>query len=154
MKVRPAGPEDAREVVRLASIMYEAMGLDPSQPEWQERAIRAMSDRDGPEDRAVFVVEDERRPGHLVACGAVTISTRWPGPGVPTGRFAYIQWMVTEPEHRRRGHARALFEAILGWIRERGVTAVELHATPSGEALYRSYGFVDPAHPQLVTRLE
>jgi hypothetical protein len=30
---------------------------------------------------------------------------------------------------------------VLAWFEERGVDNVELHATPQGEALYRSEGF-------------
>ena len=140
-------------MVRLASIMYASMGLDTSGPEWQEGARRMIGERSG-EDCAVFVVEDDERPGHLVACGGVTIATRLPGPGVPTGRYAYVQWMVTDPDHRRRGHARAVFESILSWLPERGVRNVELHATPEGEPLYRSYGFDEPRYPQLRAGLE
>ena len=106
------------------------------------------------DDCAVFVAEDEEAPGHLVALGGVTVGTRLPGPGAPTARFAYIQWMVTEPSHRRRGHARAILEAILGWLREQGVRAAELHATPTGEPLYRAHGFHDPRYPQLRAGLE
>jgi GNAT superfamily N-acetyltransferase len=148
---RLARPEDADDVIRLASIMYSAMGLDVSAREWQENAERMIRERSGGVDCAVFVVDDDET---VVACGAVTVETRLPGPGVPTARYGYIQWMVTDPEHRRRGHGKAVFEAILAWLRERGVTAVELHATREGEALYRKYGFDDPMYPQLRARLQ
>jgi GNAT superfamily N-acetyltransferase len=144
--VRSAQPEDAADVIRLASIMYESMGLDPSQRAWREQAERMIRERAGTEDCAVFVAEVD---GRLVACGGVTLTTRLPGPRVPNGRFAYIQWIVTEREHRRRGHARAVFEAILNWVRARNVGIAELHATPEGEGFYRSYGFEDPTFPQL-----
>jgi len=154
MSVRMARPEDGPEVVRLASVMYESMGLDVSGGAWRENDRRMVEERSGGDDCAVFVVEDAERSGRLVSCGGVTISTRLPGPGVPTARFGYVQWMVTEPEHRRQGHAKAVFEAILTWLRDREVTAVELHATPAGEALYRTYGFGDLMHPQLRAKLE
>ena len=138
-------------MVRLASIMYEAMGLDVAAPEWRAEAERVVRERAGGDDCAVFVVEEDAR---VVACGGVTITTRLPGPGNPTARYGYIQWMVTEPEHRRKGHARAVFEAILAWLRERGVRNLELHATPEGEVLYRQFGFDDPRYPQLRAGLE
>jgi GNAT superfamily N-acetyltransferase len=74
---------------------------------------------------------------------------RLPGPSTPSGRWGYVQWMVTDPDYRRRGLARAVFAAILGWLEERGVTNVELHATVSGEPLYRSFGFTDAFSPEL-----
>jgi GNAT superfamily N-acetyltransferase len=132
--------------------MYSAMGLDVTRREWREEATRMIRDRNGSEDCAVFVVDDD--VGTAVACGGVTVATRLPGPGVPSARFGYIQWMVTDPEYRRRGHGKAVFEAILAWLRVRGVTAMELHATPEGEALYRKYGFDDPMYPQLRARLQ
>jgi GNAT superfamily N-acetyltransferase len=151
MTARPARPEDADDVIRLASIMYEAMGLDHSPPEWRANAERMIRERSGGEDCAVFVSEDG---GRVVSCGGVTVATRLPGPGNPSARSAYIQWMATDPGHRRRGHARAVFEAILAWLREQGVANVELHATPEGEPLYRSHGFDDPRYPQLRGGLE
>ena len=83
---RPARPEEAGEVIRLASIMYEAMGLDPSHPEWRASAERMIRDRTGSDD-----------------CD---------------------------------------------------VRNVELHATPEGAPLYRSYGFAGPRYPQLRAGLE
>jgi GNAT superfamily N-acetyltransferase len=148
--VRSARPDDAADVIRLASIMYESMGLDPSEPAWRDQAERMIRERAGSENFAVFVAEDD---GRVVACGGVTLATRFPGPAAPNGRFAYIQWMVTDPEHRRRGHARAIFEAILDWIRARDVYVVELHATPEGQDLYRAYGFDNPRFPQLRSRV-
>jgi GNAT superfamily N-acetyltransferase len=149
--IRPARPEDAADVVRLASIMYGSMGLDVSGPEWRDEAERAVRERSGSGDCAVFVAEDGGRP---VALGGVTLATRLPGPGVPSARYAYIQWMATEPAFRRRGHARGVFEAIIEWVRERGVANLELHATAEGEQLYRQYGFDDPRYPQLRAGLE
>jgi GNAT superfamily N-acetyltransferase len=148
---RLARGDEAEEVIRLATIMYQAMGVDPSASEWRAEAARMIRERVGSDDCAVFVSEESGRP---VSCGGVTVTTRLPGPGVPSGRFAYIQWMATDPSFRRRGHARAVFEAILAWLRERGVRNVELHATPDGEPLYRAYGFDDPRYPQLRAGLE
>ena len=147
---RPSRPDDAADVIRLASLMYESMGLDVAKPEWRQNAERMIRERSGSADCAVFVADDA---GTVVACGGVTIATRLPGPGVPTARYGYIQWMVTDPSARRRGHATAVFESIIAWLRERDVTAMELHATPEGEPLYRKYGFDDPMYPQLRARL-
>ncbi|MFN2545136.1 MAG: GNAT family N-acetyltransferase [Actinomycetota bacterium] len=149
--VRFARPQDAERVIALASSMYESMGLDVTRPEWRAEAERMIRERSGGDDCAVFVSEVDGEP---VACGGVTLTTRLPGPGVPNARYAYIQWMVTDPAHRRRGHGRAVFEAILAWVRGRGVRNAELHATSEGEPLYRAFGFDDPRYPQLRAGLE
>jgi ribosomal protein S18 acetylase RimI-like enzyme len=77
----------------------------------------------------------------LAASGAGTISTRLPSPNNPTARVGYIQWVATDPDARRRGHAREVMAALLDWYDERQVVVVELHATTDGEPLYRSLGF-------------
>jgi len=146
---RLATPSDAPELLRLAATMYSSMGLDASGAEWRERASTLLAEQLGGDTLCMFAVDDPARAGALAACGGAAIIERIPGPNTPTGRWGYVQWMVTEPAYRRRGLARAVFTSILGWLEQRGVTNVELHATPSGEPLYRSFGFVDPRTPEL-----
>jgi ribosomal protein S18 acetylase RimI-like enzyme len=61
------------------------------------------------------------------------------------GRTAYVQWVATDDEFRGRGCARAVMTTLLDWLDAHDVTAVELHATPMGEPLYRSLGFWEGA---------
>ena len=49
--------------------------------------------------------------------------------------------MSTEPGARRQGHARAVLEALLAWLDERGVRRVDLQATPEAQALYAACDF-------------
>jgi hypothetical protein len=42
--------------------------------------------------------------------------------------------------------------ALLAWCEERGAKTIELHATPTGEPLYRSLGFDDTGPPALRRR--
>ena len=76
-----------------------------------------------------------------LACGMGFIYERFPGPVLLDGRFGYVLGMATDPEFRRRGHGRAIVEALLAWYRANGVRRVDLHATSDGEPLYREYGF-------------
>src|ERR1700730_17478261 len=116
MAVRSATSNDAAEVVRLAGVMFEAMGVDASGDEWQASAERHLHQRLG-RDVAVFVAgEPGARPGpggRLVAAGAGTVAQRLPTPGNPSGRAGYIQWVCTDPGWRRTGLARAAMEALL-----------------------------------------
>jgi GNAT superfamily N-acetyltransferase len=146
---RHATLDDAPEILRLATMMYESMGLDASGPEWRENATKLLAERLGGDEVVVFVVDDPERPGALAACGGAAVIQRLPGPKTPAGRWGYVQWMATEPSYRRRGLATAVFTAILDWLDQRGITNVELHATAEGEPLYRSFGFTDPASPEL-----
>jgi GNAT superfamily N-acetyltransferase len=130
-------------------MMYESMGLDASGEDWRENAAKLMAERLGGDEAVVFVVDDPDGAGALAACGAAAVIQRLPGPTTPSGRWGYVQWMSTEPRYRRRGLARAIVAAIIGWLEARGIHNVELHATPEGEPLYRSFGFSDPASPEL-----
>ena len=151
MSARPATPDDAAEVIRLAALMFTDIGSDASLPEWQEAAARHVCDRLG-HDAAVFVVDNPTYPGQLVAVAAGTITTRLPSPVNPSGRVGYVQWVSTEPEARRQGHAAAVMDALLGWYAAEGVRSVELHATEMGEPLYRRIGFGDPPYRALRRR--
>lgn len=157
--VRPATPADAEEVVRLAALMYAAMGVDADVPGWDRAVHAALHERLG-RDVAVFVVDaPDGAPGAggaggLAACGASTTAQRLPGPSNLTAAVAYLQWISSDPRWRRRGLARAVTTALLDDLRSRGVRVVELHATAQGEGLYRSLGFTPGAHPDLRLRLD
>lgn len=64
---------------------------------------------------------------------------------VVTGEWAGIAAVETDPEHRRRGLARAVVTSSLVWARERGATKAYLQTMPSNVAalaLYEPFGFV------------
>lgn len=143
--VRPAEPADTQEVIRLAGLMYEAMGIDASDAAWQRAAADQLHRRLGG-DVMVFVVDDPGSAGRLAATGAASITTRLPGPGNPAATVAYIQWISTDPAWRRRGLARLITKALLDWLTAREVRLIELHATADGERLYRALGFAPGAH--------
>ena len=143
MTLRRATPDDAPDLVRLRRVMFDAMDVDHSDPEWAhvcERVLRACL-ADG--TMAAFVVEEDGRP---VAGGVGMVAQRLPGPKNPSGRHGHVQSMATEPAARGKGHGKAVFEALLAWFAEQGVTSVDLHASPFGEPLYRKYGFREPRH--------
>ncbi|MHB1738744.1 MAG: GNAT family N-acetyltransferase [Actinomycetes bacterium] len=151
LTVRLATPGDAAEVISLAALMYEAMGVDASDDRWRQAGSEALTHRLGL-DAAVFVVDDPTGGGRLVASGAGTIARRLPGPGNPDAGVGYIQWVSTDPGWRRHGLARRITVSLLHWYEERGVPSIELHATRDGEKLYRSLGFEEGPNPALRLR--
>jgi GNAT superfamily N-acetyltransferase len=141
--VRAARLDDAVEVVRLAELMFRSLGLahpDDVWARWRADAVGAIRARVG-DDLALFVVEEDDRPGKLLSAGAGTIAHRLPNPSHADARVGYIQWMSTEPEFRRRGLAGAVLGSLLDWFARAGIDNVELHASADGESLYRSAGF-------------
>ena len=119
--------------------MFETLGVAVDET-WLQAAGEHVRDRLG-QDLAIFVVDADDRG--LAACAAGTIARRLPTPPNPSGLVGYVQWVSTDPGERRRGHARAVMDALLNWYAGRDVRSVELHATPEGEPLYRSQGFSD-----------
>lgn len=53
----------------------------------------------------------------------------------------YIMNVWTHPDHRRRGLARRLMEAVLAEARRRQIKVTALHASDQGRALYEQLGY-------------
>lgn len=151
MNARPATIEDSAEIVGLAALLFESMGLSAAREQrWRAEGERQVRDRLG-KDLAVFVVDHPLRAGRLAASAAGTITQRLPTPVNPTGLAGYVQWVCTDAEYRGRGFARAAMKRLLDWYEERDVNTVELHATPMAEGLYHALGF-DDSGPRALRR--
>ncbi len=153
MEARPAGPDDTTEVIRLARMMFDALGIEGGNAMWEEQA--AVRFRQGLEDgtAAAFVVASPDAPGTLLASAAVSITPRLPTPR-GDGRTAYVQWVATEPAWRRRGLAGRVMAELIAWVRAQGVGFVDLHASDDGIHLYTELGFRPSPHPELRLRLD
>ena len=139
---RPARSTDAPELVRLRALMFESMGLDTSEASWRSKCeahlVANLNDGD-----LIGAVVDVPDGSGLAASGLAEVSRRIPSPGNPGGAYAYVSSFSTDPQWRRRGMAHAVMDLILGRLKELGVARVELHATPDGAELYRSFGFTE-----------
>jgi GNAT superfamily N-acetyltransferase len=122
--------------------MFESMGLVLDQEHWPGSGEQELRERLG-RDLMAFVIDDPHHDGHLIASAAGTIHRRLPRPDREQFLVGYVQWVATEEAHRRKGLAESVMNGLLGWFAEQGVAAVELHATPMAESLYRSMGFTD-----------
>jgi ribosomal protein S18 acetylase RimI-like enzyme len=139
---RRAVPDDAGELVRLRAVMFEAMGVDVQATAWRDACERDLGTRlAAGGDVAGFVVE--KPTGGLASCALGIIRMSLPGPSWPDGRVGYLLNVATDPANRRRGHARAVVEALVQWFDEEGISRVDLFATPEGDGLYRELGFRD-----------
>jgi GNAT superfamily N-acetyltransferase len=154
VQVRRAVPADAAELTRLRVVMFVDMGRDPSllSPDWQRRNEEHFRVRlAAPDEFAAFVVD---QPGGSLAAAAVGwLNHHLIGTSNTTGRVGYVANMCTERGFRGRGYGRAALTALLEWMRASGISMVDLHATPDGEPLYRSVGFVEPTDRALTLRL-
>ena len=143
---RLATVADAGEVVRLAGVMYRELGAAPPAlstaqfADWERAAAIAVRRRLG-QDLVVVVCDDPQAAGRPVACGAGNVAVRLPNAWHRDPRVGYVQWMSTDPAHRRQGHARAVLRRLMAWFAAEGIGTVELHASAGGAPLYRSEGF-------------
>lgn len=58
------------------------------------------------------------------------------------GAVGWIAMVLVDEAHRGQGIGKALMREALAWLDARGVTTVRLDATPLGQPLYASLGFV------------
>ena len=58
-------------------------------------------------------------------------------------RRGHVSCVFVDAAHHRRGAATRLFAAVLPVLKERGVTAVRLNASPYGLPFYHALGFAD-----------
>ena len=91
-------------------------------------------------DMACFVTEAD---DVIVSYGIALIEQRLPAAHNPTGRWGWVQSMETHHDHRRRGHATRILQAIQAWYHAEGVPQAQLVATNDGEPLYQREGFMD-----------
>lgn len=150
--VRPAGPDDAPDLLALRLGLLQSLGRDvgpPSAP-WRADALRWFAERTGD---PLWRIVGAAGPDGLVAYGAATVTQDLPGPGRPDGRKVYVASMATAEGWRRRGIARAILLDLVGWAKGLGVDVVDLHASPDGLPLYRSVGFEPSPFTAMLLRI-
>ncbi|MFI9382326.1 GNAT family N-acetyltransferase [Kutzneria sp. NPDC052558] len=137
--VRPAVPADAEELTRLRVVMFEAMGRDISNTDWERPCVDVFRrDLGGPGLVATVV---DAPGGGLASCAAAFIRPDMPRPGDLGTASAHVHNVCTDPAWRRRGLARLVVEALVDQLDALGVTKSDLHATEEGRGLYESLGY-------------
>lgn len=153
MRARTATVSDISEVIRLAIVMFEAVGADASDLAWQSHGRNRLTEGFADGTVAAFVVDHPSIAGRAISAAAVSLNLRLPTTLNPDGRIAYVQWVATDAEFRRRGASRAVMTALIEWVRTQGVSRIDLHASPDGLRLYRELGFEEPHSEGLVLPL-
>jgi GNAT superfamily N-acetyltransferase len=146
-RVRPATLDDADALVHHRVAMFTDMGV-PLDAEALDAAFRAwLADTMPAGTYRAWLAEDAS--GAIVAGGGITLLPWPPGPQYMGRRLAYVYNVYTEPEHRRRGLARLIMEAIHGWCRASDVTSVALNASRDGVPLYETLGYQVSPSPMM-----
>jgi len=63
-----------------------------------------------------------------------------------TGSDVSVQWVATDPAHRRQGLSTRVMHALLAAARRRGLRTASLQASPDGLPLYERLGFTTVGH--------
>src|SRR6266702_3748562 len=114
-------PATERELDLLPSV-YERASFNPRLAAVDRFARAALGGE-------VFVVE--RDDGLAGASGCAHF-----------GATGWVGAVAVVPEARRAGLGRALTEAAVAWLRERGAGTIQLYATDMGRLIYERLGFV------------
>jgi GNAT superfamily N-acetyltransferase len=134
----------------------EAVGFERGwEPWWMAAPLEAIPEPDdprvrlsaeipeyGPEGQRLLSLTSGERPcaWHAVArIDGRFVGRAW---GLVVGDLAGVYDMEVWPQFQRRGLGRALLRAVCDPARQAGATRAVLNATPDGERLYSSEGFV------------
>jgi GNAT superfamily N-acetyltransferase len=152
--IRRADPADIDLLVGFRALMMSEMGEEvDADPTWRSDAAAWFAHRMKEGDTfAAFVAE--LPDAGVVSCAVGTIDDHAPSPRNRSGRRGEIANVVTTPDFRGRGLARACMSALLTWFAEETpAMTIRLASTTDGEALYRSLGFAEPRDLILQVRL-
>ena len=152
--IRPATLHDVDILIDLRLTMFRAMGFDDEAV--LHRVGEACRDyflRHLP--TGAFRVWVAEHQGTAVASVGLVLHSIPPSPKNLVGKEAYLMNLVTLPEWRGQGMARALLTHVLAVLREEDIPVVSLHATADGRQLYESVGFTILGDgPEMVLKLK
>ena len=149
--IRPATLSDIPQIVEHRAAMFHEMGIPAVFDEmaiatesWLRHAIPAHTYR-------AWMAEASN--GAIAAGGGLIVIPWPPGPITLDPRCGFVFNVYTEPDHRKRGLARRLVEAMHEWCRSEGIERVVLNASVFGQPLYDSMGYVTTNEPMMRIRL-
>ncbi|MET9454502.1 GNAT family N-acetyltransferase [Streptomyces canus] len=157
--VRPAGPADIEELVRLRAHLLDAPDTNlpykagsPAARESWRRDYRAWlaEQLTHADDLRVAVVPLPDGTG-LAACATAIVDRRAPSPACPSGRAGWLQSVVVDPASRGQGLGARLLEHLHGWLAGQGVDEVLLQTTENASGFYQKLGFA-PSGEELLFR--
>lgn len=135
--LRRATPDDAEALTRLRGFMHLAMG-DALTEAWRSASTVVFARRLAQADFVAYLVEED---GRIVSGGAGWLEEHLSSPYALDPRRGHIASMSTDPDYRRRGFGRLIFQALMDWMALQGVPRVDLRATEDGRPLYEDFDF-------------
>lgn len=144
--VRVATADDIAHVVNHRERMFREMGTECDYEAMAAACTRWYAETLPTGIYRGWIAERDRR----VIGGAGMIVVPWsPGPSCLDPRMGWIYNVFVEPDHRGRGVARRLVEAIHAWCRGQGIERLALNATEAGAGVYRGLGYSSVPEPMM-----
>lgn len=153
-RVRPARMQEIDRVAALWALITEHhAGLDPlfrmrrghvAEGELRE-LLRALA-RDPDAQILVFDSADKTDPDRAQIDGIVIVRIDHAPPIMEEVERAEITDLGVRPELRRQGIARCLVDEAMDWVRDRGVSRIEIQVASGnveGQAFWRALGYTD-----------
>jgi GNAT superfamily N-acetyltransferase len=158
--VRRATLEDADVLIRHRVRMFQDMGVmatpDPDEARLAQAFLSWLSEQMQAGTYVAWVMEarDDNGRTSIVSGGGATLIPWPPGPRYPGTRLAFVYNVYTEPEHRGRGLARRVMDAIHAFCQTEGIGSVALNASRAGQPLYESMGYRITQSPMMFLSLD
>jgi GNAT superfamily N-acetyltransferase len=156
--VRRATLADRDTLVRHRIRMFEDMGVLAGAADTAQLASGFGEWLDALMPSATYVawlVDAHEGDAVLPVSGGGAAIVPWPpGPRYPGTRLAYVYNVYTEPEHRGRGLARRVMQAIHDFCRTEGIGSLALNASKFGQPLYEALGYRVAQSPMMFLSLE
>lgn len=137
-RIRRATVDDIPVFIDFRSRMFREVGM--TDVAGVEAVSPAYFSRTIPSGEFIALLA-ESVDGDVVGSAGLVPYTMPPKPRQPDGRFGYVSSMYVLPEHRRRGLAHRLMQAIIDAADGLGLTWITLHASPAGRPIYEEIGF-------------
>ncbi|HWD01651.1 MAG TPA: GNAT family N-acetyltransferase [Amycolatopsis sp.] len=129
--VRLAGPADFEAVLALCTATFDYTGLVAHRRREQTAELLAPALRRALDEPATWLAEAGGRPVALAQCDWVDAAVGSEAAELlPPGRWAYVNNVVTAPEHRGDGIGRALMDHVHRKLLRPGVAGAYLYYNP------------------------
>ena len=148
--IRPATPEDIPLLVRARLDFLSALGspaLPDDLPKASSKIESFLSEHLGRDIFAWIALDGE----NIAAAGFLQVFQVMWQPAAPDGKFGRIINILTWPEFRHQGLARAIMQALIQTAHDQNLAYVDRDASPDGQPLYENLGFtlLQAKHPPM-----
>lgn len=145
-RLRTAAPDDGPQLLRLWAVLFEEGDSTNDEP-WQGNARSWFAQFVAEPSTARFPVVDV--DGQIVATAIGTLERGVPNPQCPQGRTVRLANVITLQEFRGNGYGTMLVNDVIDWARSINADRVDLSATPAGQRIYSTAGFVLTSAPRM-----